>query len=311
MRKTLLIIALAAVLPIWCAPYHSKGHSFELTIGGGYSSLGYNAKKVTDNLVPSSSGSYALGAHIGYNWFFTEYVGLGIGVDAQRYGHSTSLNGTLTWQGVTDTDGELYDHRLALNSWKENQQYWNVEIPLSLVFSFPIREKVYITAQIGAKYCMPISGSYSGAGVLTHSGYYQPWNLTLEDKPNHGFYTESDFHPKGNMPSRHYWSIFAKLGVAIPIADQLDLLIQANINGAITPCVKEGEQQLIGFRNDRAGQEQTHYFMNDYTALYNTEFTNGAIKPFSAGLEIGIRYTIRSNKRRSYPCRCLRDYYYY
>jgi len=309
MRKTLLILALAAALPVWCAPNHSKGHSFEFTIGGGYSMLGYGVKQATENLTPTSSGSYGVGLHLGYNWFFTEYVGLGVGVDAQRYGQSTTLNGTLSWIGVTDTDGELYDHRLALHSWKESQQYWNVEIPLSLVFSIPVDEKIYITAQIGAKYCVPISGSYSGGGVLTHSGYYQPWNLILEDKPNHGFYTENDFHPNGRMPKSNYWSIFGKLGVAIPLVDNLDMLIQATVNGAITPCAKEGEAQIIGFRNDRAGQEQTHYFMTDYIALYNTEFTTGKIKPLSAGLEIGIRYTIQAHRHRRYPCRCVRDYY--
>ena len=311
MRKLTALIVLFITLPLWAATgaRHSRGHAFEVTVGGGYSSLGYKVTNITDNLASKTSGSYSLQAHLGYNWFFSEYVGLGVGVDMQHYGQQAKLNGTLSWSGVTDTNGEKYDHTLDINNWAEKQNYWAVEIPVSIVFSIPVQDKLYITAQVGGKYGLPLSGKYAGSGTLTHSGWYAPWGLTLTNIPNHGFYTEKGFSPKGTLPKKNYWTVFAKVGVAIPLVEHLDLLVQGYVNYAITAVGQSGRDDAIGFRNDRPGQEQAHYFMNNYTDLSNTAVINGAYKPWSAGLEIGVRYTIQTKKTNKYPCRCLNNYW--
>ena len=109
MRKITVIIALFILLPLWAAEtgrYHSRGNAFEITVGGGYSSLGYKVNKVADQLASKTSGSYSLQAHIGYNWFFCEYAGLAVGADIQHYGQKATLNGLLTWSGVTDNMGQ-------------------------------------------------------------------------------------------------------------------------------------------------------------------------------------------------------------
>ena len=311
MRKIIAILIVFIALPLWAAGgvSHSRGHAFEVTVGGGYSSLGYKVNNVADRLASSTSGSYSLQAHIGYNWFFSEYMGVGIGVDAQHYGQKATLNGLLTWSGVTDTNGERYDHMLNLNNWAEQQNYWTVEIPLSLVFSFPVQDKLYITAQVGGKYGLPLSGKYAGSGSLTHSGYYEPWGLTLDNKPNHGFYTEQGFNPKGTLTKKNYWALFAKVGVAIPLVEHLDLLVQGYFNYALTAIGQSGRNEALGFRNDRPGQEEAHYFMQNYTDLSNTGVINGSFKPWSAGVEIGVRYTIQTKKKNNTPCRCLNNYW--
>ena len=313
MRKIIGIIVLFIALPIWAATGadHSRGHAFEVTVGGGYSSLGYKMNNVADRLESKTTGSYNFQAHFGYNWFFCEYVGIGVGVDAQHYGQKATLNGTLTWSDVTDTNGELYDHVLNIDSWSEKQDYWAVEIPVSLVFSIPVQDVVYITAQVGGKYGLPVSQAYAGGGSLTHIGYYKPWDLTLENKPNHGFYTETDFAPKGKLTKKNYWALFAKVGVAIPLVEHLDLLVQGYFNYALTRINGEGQNELLGFRNGRPGQDETHYFMNNYTSLANTEVITDSFNPWSAGVEIGIRYTIKNRKKATYPCRCLDNYWIY
>lgn len=309
MRKILLIAVIALSLPVWAASdkTHSRGHSFEVTVGGGYSSLGYKPNTPVNGLTAETFGSYSAQAHIGYNWFFIEYMGIAVGVDAQHYGQSTFLNGIMTWNGVTDTDGERYEHRLGVNNWQEKADYWSIEVPVSVVFSIPVRDKMYITAQVGGKCGLPLSGTYAGSGSLTHSGYYAPWDLTLTDKPNHGFYTEDNFAPKGTLQKKMYWSLFAKAGVAIPLIDRLDLLAQVYFNYALTNIADAGLNGTVGFRDDRPGQAAVHYFMTDYVNLQNTNVVSDPSKPWSAGLEIGIRYTIPTKKNTNYPCHCVTD----
>ena len=168
----------------------------------------------------------------------------------------------------------------------------------------PVSGKCSITAQIGGKFGLPISATYTGYGTLIHTGYYEPWNLILSDKPNHGFYTEREFKPKGQWQNKNYWTVFAKAGVALHIVEHLDLLIRLYADYALTSLADEGQNQGLGFLNDRPGQEQNHYFMNPYTDLRNTPVITGNIQPWDLGLEIGIRYTLSSHKQH-YPCRCL------
>ena len=305
MRRMAFISALLMAATLYAAPHTSHGrHSFEATLGAGYASLGYPVTDLTDRLASKTIGSYGVQAHIGYNCFFSEYVGLAVGVDAHHYGQRTSLNGILSWNGVTDTDGERYEHILQLKPWTEHQDCWTIEIPLSLVFSIPVRNVLCITAQAGAKFALPLSATWNGHGTLVHSGYYEPWNLTLSDKPNHGFYTEQNFLPKGQWQSRNYWTLFAKTGVAMPLIEHLELLIQLYAHYALTPVGGESTGQPIGFRNDRPGQEQNHYFMTEYTPFLLSGVITGPSKPWDLGLEIGIRYTIAQRKTK-YPCRCL------
>lgn len=134
--------------------------------------------------------------------------------------------------------------------------------------------------------------------------------MTLTDKPNHGFYTEEHFQPKGTLQKKNYWTVFAKAGVAVPLVEHLDLLVQAYFNYVLTNISDKGQNGLVGFRNDRPEQEQTHYFMTDYIDLSNTGVITEAFKPWSTGLEIGIRYTI-APKKAHYPCKCLENYYLY
>lgn len=310
MRKIALILALVISGALFAASSASsgQGHAFEVTIGSGYASLGYKANNLTGRLESKTTGSYALQAHIGYNWFFSRYMGLAIGVDAHHYGQNTALDGLLSWDGVTDTDGELYEHILELKQWTERQECWTVEIPLSFVFSIPVSNVLNITAQVGAKYGLPLSATYSGHGTLTHTGYYEPWGLTLSDKPNHGFYTEENFRPKGQLPHKNYWTVFAKVGIALPLTEQLDMMIQIYANYAVTSFAEGGQDETIGFRNDRAGQEQNHYFMNDYISLTNTAIIANPLKPRDIGLELGVRYNISRPKPKQ-PCHCLGVYF--
>ena len=308
-RYTFVLMLLVAMTAVAQSTDHSRGHSLEVTVGGGYSSLGYKPNSF-ETLDASSSGSYNLQAHIGYNFFFIEYMGVGIGADIARYGHTTTLKGELVYAGVTDTDGERYDHHVSLHDWDESQDLWALEVPLSLVFSIPIQDRVYITAQVGGKCGVPVASNYKGSGTITHYGYYEPWDLTLSDMANHGFYTNKDFAPKGKWDSQIYWSVFAKAGVAIPLIEHLDLLVQVYFNYALTKASQEGEEYgVVGFRNDRADGAAIHTFMPEYTDLRNTPVITSTYKPWSVGAEVGIRYTIPMRQHSKYPCRCVNDAY--
>lgn len=315
MRQRVLILLLAWSVGLSAAGYanqkdHSRGSAFELGIGAGYGSLGYQASQVPEGWTNTTAGRPSGMIHVGYACFFSEYVGLSLGVDFTRYGSADRISGTMLWRDVVDTDdylgfgaGEKYDHRLSIDKWREIQSISYVEVPLSLKFSAPANG-VYVIGEVGAKLGVPVLRNYYGSGSLTHSGYYPYGNVTLQNIAGHGFYTEKNYHPAGTFENNTLkWSVFAKLGVAIPLVERLDLTVQALGQYAFDGRNVGGGLEMPGFRDDREGFADAHYFMESYSSVLASRLVTGTVKPWHVGLEIGIRYTIPHSKKL--PCRCL------
>lgn len=313
MRKYFIVIFIMSAAMVMAAGQynteHSRGISLELAGNAGYSSLGYRAQDVPD-WKTSQSGSWSAGAHLGVNYFFLEYLGIGIGLDATRYGQQMAISGRQTWSRVGDTDylneaglGEQYTHYTDLNNWHESQNSWFFEIPVALKFAYPVG-KAYLIGEVGAKWGLPISSGFRAGGEITHTGYYEPWDLTLSEVEPHGFYTTKSYSPSGKVEGiGSKWSVFAKLGVAIPVAEHLDLTVQALGQYAITSVASAGGATEPGMLHDKAGMEQAHYFMTEYATLLGSRYVGGKMNPFHVGLELGIRYTFPIKHKCNYPCR--------
>ena len=282
--------------------------AFELGLGAGYGTLGYKAGENLPTMNITTSGSWSMTGHVGYSFFFCDYVGIGVGADITRHGQSAKLNGEQVWSDVTDTDGELYTHHTRLDGWKENQQTWYIEVPVSLKFNIPAGP-IYVLAELGGKYGLPISSSYNGSGDITHYGVYGPWALELRDMPDHGYYTESGYRPSEKMEGlKNRWSVFGKVGVGIPLNDWLDLTAQVYGQYALTSIGEAGGTENLGFLGDRAGQEKAHYFMSDYASITKTNLVNGQMKPWNIGVEIGLRFVIEHRKKECWPCKVNTGY---
>ena len=289
-----------------------KGVAFDFGIGAGYSTLGYKTQS-TDLLNAHATGSWGMRANIGVSYFFNNYFGIGIGAAFTRYGGGMSLNGTMLWEGVTDTDGERYNHHLRLNNWREIQQQLFLAPNLTLQAVIPA-ERARVLIRFGAEYAACLQASYSGYGELTHTGYYPFGNLTLHDLAKYGFYTTDRFRPSGELSADvQQVSLIGAVGVGIPVAKNTELTFAVEAAYAVWSPNKipAGGENAIGFHEDLTngdngignGQDP-HYFIPDYVSLTTTSLTQGAMHPLYVGLQIGVRYTIPLRKR--YPCMCLK-----
>lgn len=297
----------------------SKGISFDVQVGAGYSTLGYKVN-AQDVLPASTVGSYGLNAHIGINYFFSRYVGISMGADVARYGSQMRLGGTLAYPDVTDTDGERYTHSLTIHSWCEQQQQIYLAPQLLLQATAPVG-MARLSFALGVEYGFCLRSFYSAKGDLEHTGFYEPWNLTLHDVPSHGFYRGDNLRPRGLFAAdMQQLSLVARAGVLIPLARRLDLSVHAlfkysvlggrSLNGQNAAFGEAGGELPLGFREEPGSVSQevydAHAFMPAYSPLVSTALTSGAYKPLLVGLEIGIRYTIPFG-RKKYPCRCVVD----
>lgn len=282
---------------------------FEVSVGGGWSSLGYGLTNATQpGLTMSQGGSYGLGAHVGYGLQFNKYVGLGVGVDLSRYGANARISGVAEWQGVRDTDGELYNHLTTVHKWSDQQELYMLEIPLAVYLRFPVATDVRLYGQIGAKACIPMMNKGSYGGTLSHEGFYEPWMMTLSNIPNHGFYTAS-MEGEYELKTKMTVAAFVKIGVEAPVDELRHVWIFGAIYGTMhfMPALETAETAVpLGWRNDTQGNEmrQAHYFMSDYAPVYNTQVLSGKPSPIAVGAEIGIRIRIPHPKRYRSHCMC-------
>lgn len=300
MRNRILIIflLLGLSLPIAARMYSA----IELSVGGGWSTLGYKVQPKQADVTGTNNGSWGAQAHLGYALFFTEHIGLGVGANFSHYGAGASLAGTARWEGVTDTDGERYNHLAVIHSLKDKQDLYLVEIPLTLYFVYPINYSLHFNLEAGAKYGIPVMSKASYQADIEHQGDYGIWGLNLNQVGGHGFYREADFHNDYALKAQNQISVFLKLGLSYAIQENMQLF--GNIYGdygLMTPFEKG--QSDLGFQNDRASMQAAHAFMPAYNGIVATNNISDKSHPVQVGLEIGIRFLFPH--KETYSCRCM------
>ncbi|MGN1240586.1 MAG: hypothetical protein ACI4TV_06900 [Paludibacteraceae bacterium] len=302
----LLLIAVLLFGQSLClfANARQKGVAFDIGVGAGYSTLGYKAQS-TDFLKARATGSWGVRANLGINYFFLDYLGVGLGLSLTRYGGALSLDGNMVWNDVTDTDGERYNHQLQIDNWREYQQQYYLAPNLMLQAAVPAGE-AHVLIRFGVEYAFGVHSSYKANGTLTHTGYYPFGNLGIHDV-GHGFYTTDQFRPEGELLiDGQQVALIGALGVGIPIAKNTELTIVAEATNVVwvSGTQTAGGGNAIGFHENTSVGEQTdpHYFIPEYVSLSTTSLIKGSMHPLYVGLQIGVCITIPFYKRT--PCMC-------
>jgi len=295
MKRILWTLTLVVLLPAFL----QARSVLEFTLDAGYSSTSY---KLSEGKL---TGGLGYGANLGYAWFFHQNVGLGLGFGFRHYAGGVKIDGTLDYKDVVDTDNEPYEHFTYYNNWREKQDMYYLEFPVSLQVFVPL-QGVHLWMAVGANYSLSMSGKTAAQGDLTHRGYYKKWDLTL-DIPAHGFYETSDFKPSQNIKPESTVALFARLDVGIPLTRHLDLIIGANVHYAVMSVYKLERTTPLGFRNDKKEWSEAHKFMENYSSLLNTPIVSGKALPWSVDFEIGLKYSFSHKHQKKYTCRCMSD----
>lgn len=269
----------------------------ELTLDAGYSATQY---KLSEGRL---MGGVGYGADLGYAWFFHHNVGLGLGCGFRHYAGGAQINGTLVYPDVIDTDRESYTHYTSYANWQEKQDLYYIEFPLSLQFYVPL-DAVHLWMALGANYSLSIAGRTSAQGDISHKGYYDKWHLWVSE-PDFGFYSTSDFRPTTALKPQSTVAVFARFDIGIPINYNLDFIMGINAHYTVLSAYDLTGTTPLGFRNDKEGWQDAHYFMSNYSSLLTTPVVSGKAFPWSVDFEIGFRY--RFSYQKTYPCHCIRD----
>lgn len=287
-----------------------RRHNLQILLGGGYGSMGYDLKSAGKEI-----GSFGGGAQVRYLYYFTPKWGIGAGVGFATYGSTGTLNTTTVFNpNVYDSDppkgagsGEGYEHRVKTRDWQEKQRAYMIDVPVLIQCSYPTKStlangplKVYADVGADLGFALAASRRLTG-GAIDHTGWYDAWNLELSHIDDHDFYTEqaSDFGT-GSQPIELKLpavGLTADVGIAIPVAQSLDLLIGAyavyTVNNICTG------QKAIGWKQaDASPDYRKHEFMNEYSGLIGTQYTS-SVHPWQAGLRIGLNFNSRPKPKQA------------
>lgn len=299
-------MALCATSLLMSAQRTMKGSSVDFTVGSGWTDMTY---LVDQGKTVGNWGGYV---HVGYNWFFSRYFGLGAGVDFTRNGGGLKLDRDFIWNGVKDADGCTYNHHAMVKGWREYQSAYYFEIPLSVQVAVPF-EKVSFAAAWGVKYSVAMGdGFYRAKGNVVHVGDYADNHLGMR------YFYSDDLRYRSNLALNNHWAMFLNLGVMIPLDNNFFFVTQAYTNASIRPIVSCGGEKA-GFRYDREDQPYSFFFMPYYKSLVNTDVTKGITSSdaglegsdgitsevsfssaysFQIGLQIGFRYVFPAYQRK-------------
>ena len=282
----------------------------EIAAGGGWSTLNYAVSSPIEGLNVRQNGSWSVTAHSEYIIMFNRYIGIGAGVDITHYGAITAIDGRMQWTGVTDTDGEVYNHHLSITGWRDKQDVWFLQPGLFIHADIPVGDNIAITFAGGGRYGLPIAQRMSYGGTTCHTGVYPQWGLTLSEMENHGFYTATASMQTTDWKANRMIDLVLRAGVQYHIGKYTALMVRAWVACGVTDALRiTSSNQALGFANDKPGMEKIHYFMNDYTSVLATNLvTDPHSKPIAAGLEIGVRWIFPHPSKRTNICRCLNVY---
>lgn len=282
----------------------SKGHYVQAFLGGGYSRVGYQIEGGKDK------GGFGGLLQAQYAFYFHENWGVTAGLGFELYNSKGVVDHTFEfpnninkpreeWNYVGDSEGEAYIHRTQARGWTEKQMSGMVNIPIGVQCQYPLTDNnLRLMAGLGFKLGIPVLTSQKlVSGELQHTGYYPKWELTLDEHVGnlgnkHDFYTEqsADFAIEKSYKTQPVAvALMADLGVAVPVSEQIDVLVGAYFDYTLN-TIKSGEQQDMGWRQPNYPSDQTyreHSFMNSYDGMIAS---SAALRPWQIGVKVGVQW---------------------
>ena len=197
---------------------------FRASVGGGVSTIQYDANEISSELLsPSSLGG---GVTAEYIMFFSQHlgasIGVGVSVAQSKYKLNDILSKEMPYTSYEDYTTKSFVYNAKFEDWEEKQMLYTVDIPVGVVGKYTFSDKITAMAGLGVRLQLPIKSSYSvsDGGKRTTTGYFKDVNATLEDIPHQGFYVLEDC-PEGSLKTKTVaCAAYLDLGVMHKIGKQ-------------------------------------------------------------------------------------------
>lgn len=205
----------------------SGSHCLIAGIGVGYSTLGTNRMRLADKYdwmrdLEKGMGFIGGQVDVNYAFFWNDHWGISLGIGADLYTQHYTANGLYNVNNYTDTDHEPQAIlHIDAKDVKEHQHGLIINMPVMLQLEYN-----HFYAAAGVRVGTPLYHSYQADGRWVTSGYYEKWDLELEQMHEYGYNEASQ---RGNIDiSPIQLATQAELGVLIPLKSKDATMEQTN-----------------------------------------------------------------------------------
>ena len=282
--------------------FTGKGHYLQGYAGIGYDRLGYKPSHANDQAKGGVGATFGLN----YAYYFHENWGVTVGAAFDYYGGRIVIGDSYEWKGQGDSDGEAYTHRVYGHGWTEKQNIGMLQLPVGIQMMYPLNQdpqplKLYASA--GLQVGLPVLKNYRlTEGQIEHRGWYEQWNMEIHDQTDRDFYYESvdnfGIDTKALQLRSVAVGVLAELGIAIPVAEQWDIMVGAyakvtcnNLYNGTNLDLGWAGSSFTQYVPDATGTPQpvSHDFMNPYNGYLHSNEVN-AVRPWMVGIKAGFSW---------------------
>lgn len=238
--------------------------------------------------VNQTRAGYRLGGALktGYIYSITDHIGIGSGVEFAQYQQKVSLDqGSTTLTNFeVDQTGSAFSYSVTTGNYKESQTLQAIQIPLFLQYKRNINKGVDFNFRAGVKYFLPVAYKIeSSASSVKGVGYYPDVNLFIDNLPEYGFGSQSNYSASGEYNTKGVLMSTFELGFTFEMGVKNALYAAMFLDTGYGSVIDQKQNEsYIGYNPTAVTDRKAN-------GLYSTD-KNATIKPVAFGLTLGLNF---------------------
>lgn len=238
--------------------------------------------------VESTVAGHRLGGAVkaGYIYSFTNHIGIGTGLEFSQYKQQVYLNNassSLTSYEI-DPSTSAFIYTITAKGYKEEQTLHAIQIPLFLQYKTNINKGIDFNFRAGVKYFLPVNYKIKAtADYVNGSAYYPDVNLNIDDLPEYGLGSQSNYSASGEYETKGIIMSSFELGFTFNMGKKNALYTALFLeNGYGSILDQENDESFIGYNPTSVSDRKAN-------GIYSTD-KNAEIKPVAFGLTLGWNF---------------------
>lgn len=238
--------------------------------------------------VKGTSAGYKLGGALkaGYVYSLTNHIGIGTGIEFSQYKQDVTLSnssGTLSNFEI-DPSTSAFIYSIKASNYKEKQTLHAIQIPLFVQYKTNINKGIDFNFRAGAKYFLPVKYKIEAtANNVSGTAYYPDVNLTIDNLPEYGFGSQSNYSATGEYQTKAIVMSMFELGFTFDMGKKNALYAAMFLeNGYGSILDQDKNESYIGYNPTSASDRKPN-------GLYSTD-KNAKIRPVAFGVTLAWNF---------------------
>jgi hypothetical protein len=222
----------------------------------------------------------------GYIYSLTTHFGIGSGLEFSQYKQEVSLSqssATLTNIEV-DASTSAFVYNVTTKNYRERQTLHALQIPLFVQYKSNNNNGIAFNFRAGANYFLPINYKIKAtADDVKGSAYYPDVNLTIDDLPEYGFGSQTNYSSSGKYKTKGIIMSVFELGFTFDMGSRHSLYTAMFLeNGYGSILDQNKNESYISYNPTSASDRKAN-------GLYSTN-KDAEIKPVAFGVTLAWNF---------------------